>query len=537
MSAYAPLGGIPAVTQGQEQLNQNALAEYTRAAQEKQQTALTAQQTQQAALETQQKQIQLQDQQALNKAMQGWDGKDPSALLQTAKQNGLSANGYLQGQQAVLARQQQLATLSKSQLDLMNEHHDAALGVLDAAKQVPDEQLPQHIADSVQQLQAQGHLSPQEAAQVTQHSQSMPPDQFRPWLDVYEKGLMGEKTQIANAASAAKASEDAAKARSENATAAHQEFVNGLSKNSKPGDFDSQVDAILPPSDKLTAGPNQYTKALVNGALSRGDLPGAQKVMDQALQSQLGVAKDIAVGTNPQIQAGKVAVAGATAAARQKAQLGDWGEPGDPAIDMVGQGRVDLTTMMSRVPPAARDKFLTNLASAYPQYEQQVYQTRQAEQKAFTSGSQGQQLTAINTARNHMQTFKNTADALDNGDFLLANKVGNELGMQFGSDKATNFNIAKSAFAGEVGKAFAGANVGVQDRQELMDKISAASSPAQLKGYADTADELLAGKQKSLKQSYDQGIQGKANFGAGNQGGDFFSKFGGKARPQSQPNQ
>ena len=140
---------------------------------------------------------------------------------------------------------------------------------------------------------------------------------------------------------------------------------------------------------------------------------------------------------------------------------------------------------------------------------------RGAEERGFTSGTQGQQLTAIGTARNHMQTFKDTADALDNGDLLLANKVGNAIGMQFGSDKATNFNIAKSAFAGEVGKAFAGANVGVQDRQELMDKISAASSPAQLKGYADTADKLLEGKQKSLKQSYDQGVQNKPNFGGG----------------------
>jgi len=152
------------------------------------------------------------------------------------------------------------------------------------------------------------------------------------------------------------------------------------------------------------------------------------------------------------------------------------------------------------------------------------YGAATAEEKAFTSGSQGQQLTAINTARNHMQTFKDTADALHNDNLLLANRLGNTLGMQFGSDKATNFNIARSAFAGEVGKAFAGANVGVSDRQELIDKISAASSPAQLKGYADTADKLLEGKQKSLKDSYQQGMQGKPNFGGGGGGAPIFAR-------------
>lgn len=497
----------------QEQVNQNALAEYTRAAQEKQQTALLQQQTQGAALENQQKQVQLQDQQALNKAMQNWDGKDPAALLQTAKQNGLSAAGYLQGQQALVARQQQLNALGTSQLDLMDKHHDAALGVLDAAKQVPDEQLMQHLTDSAQQLQQQGHLSPQEAQELIQHAQTMQPDQFRPWLDTYEKGLQGEKAQIAQAKEKAAADQDTAKARAENATAAHQEFVNGLTKNSKPGDFDSQVDAILPPKGTQTGGQNVYTKAMVNGALSRGDLPGAQKIMDDAFQSVNGVNKDIAVATNPQVQAGRIAVSTAEGKARAAIQAGGLGQAGDVAVDLVGQNKIDLATVMQRLPPAQKDAFLTQLAAKYPDYNQGTFGVAKKEQTAYTSGTQGQQLAAIGTARNHMQTFKATADALDNGDFLLANHVGNTLGMQFGSDKATNFNIAKSAFAGEVGKAFAGANVGVQDRQELMDKISAASSPAQLRGYADTADELLAGKQKSLKESYDQGMQGKANFG------------------------
>jgi hypothetical protein len=145
---------------------------------------------------------------------------------------------------------------------------------------------------------------------------------------------------------------------------------------------------------------------------------------------------------------------------------------------------------------------------------QNTANTQGATQKAFTSGPQGQQLTAIQTAREHMSTFKQTADALDNGDVTALNRMAQALNTQFGSDKATNFAIAKEAFAGEVGKALAGANVGVSDRNELREKILASSSPEQLKGFADTADQLLAGKQKALQESYTKAMQGQPNFGA-----------------------
>lgn len=186
-------------TQANTAIPQNTLAEYARVAQLKQQTAMQQQATQAQNLENQKQQLALNDQQAMTKAMHDWDGQDMNALPDLARKNGISAPGYMDAQQKVVARKTQLATLDKDQLTNMVAHHDAALGVLDAAKQVPDEQLTQHVSDSAQQLQAQGHLSPQEAQAVTQHAQSMPPDQFRPWLDVYEKSLKGEKNATADA--------------------------------------------------------------------------------------------------------------------------------------------------------------------------------------------------------------------------------------------------------------------------------------------------------------------------------------------------
>ena len=194
-------------------------------------------------------------------------------------------------------------------------------------------------------------------------------------------------------------------------------------------------------------------------------------------------------------------------------QGGATGAAADPMIDMVGQGRIDLPTVLQRMQPAAKAGFLSQLAAKYPQYSQAEYGVQKQVQEAFTSGTYSQQLNAINTAREHMTTFKTLATALDNGDSQALNKVKNAWQEQFGSAAPTNFLLARDAFAGEVGKSLAGAGVTQGDRQEVQESINRAESPKQLIGAAQTADALLAGKQKALKDTYEKGMQGKPNFG------------------------
>jgi hypothetical protein len=177
----------------------NAYAEYARAAQLKQQTQLAAAQTQGAQQENQIRQRQMQDADALTKAMTVYDPAKhtPDDIPRLLGEAGGSGQAQLAAQKSVIEKKTALATLDKDQLTNLSAHHDAALGAIDAARQVPTEQLTQHMLDTAKQLQAQGHLTPQEAQQLTQHAQSMPAEQFAPWLDIYEKGLKGEKQQIA----------------------------------------------------------------------------------------------------------------------------------------------------------------------------------------------------------------------------------------------------------------------------------------------------------------------------------------------------
>jgi hypothetical protein len=120
-----------------------------------------------------------------------------------------------------------------------------------------------------------------------------------------------------------------------------------------------------------------------------------------------------------------------------------------------------------------------------------------------------------------MKTFGSLADALDNGDVQALNKIGNTLGVQFGNDKVGNVKIAASALGGELGRAFDGAGVVGSERKEWEDKLSPYLANGQFKGAIQTADSLLAGKQKSAEQSFKKGIQAKPNFGdqGGAQGG------------------
>jgi hypothetical protein len=185
-------------------------------------------------------------------------------------------------------------------------------------------------------------------------------------------------------------------------------------------------------------------------------------------------------------------------------------------IDMVGQNRIDLATALQRVPPAAKEKFLKNLGAAYPEYQQQIYATRQALIKSATSGDIGKNITAYNTAISHAQQLSQAADALNNGDMPTLNKLGNALGYQFGSDKTTNFNVIKNALSGEISKVFKGGEATDAEIKAVQEPFSAANSPAQLKGAIDNAIHLMNSKRDALKQQVDLGMQGKPNFGGGN---------------------
>jgi hypothetical protein len=170
-----------------------------------------------------------------------------------------------------------------------------------------------------------------------------------------------------------------------------------------------------------------------------------------------------------------------------------------------------------RTPLSDKAQILAAVKAINPNYNSGDFEVEQEVKRQATSGSVGQQLLAIGTAREHMKLFSQLADALDNNDAQTLNKVGNFFGVQFGSDKATNLKIASQAFGGEVGRAFDGAGVIGKEREQASAAYADYLSKGQFKGAVQTVDKLLAGKQKAAHEWFDQGVQAKPDFGQSNQ--------------------
>jgi hypothetical protein len=165
---------------------------------------------QQGALDVQQKQTALKDQQAMTQAMHDWDGKDVNQLIPLVIKNGASANAVMGLKSKVLEQQQTYSTIAKndaatgaSNLATLKGKNDEVAGALTNLldpKAVPDDQLPQAVLTTAQQLAQQGLLDPQHL-QMAQHiAQSGDPTAIRQQLGLMQKGLMSQSQQIDEAA-------------------------------------------------------------------------------------------------------------------------------------------------------------------------------------------------------------------------------------------------------------------------------------------------------------------------------------------------
>src|SRR5690349_10027075 len=145
------------------------------------------QQVQGGALDLQVKQQQLKDQQAMTEAYKRWDGKDPGDLAKLVTANGGSANARTGIEQHYLGIRKTYSDIAKTDaetgsknLDIIKQKNDNALGAINAAESVPDEQLGQHLAETVQQLQQSGMLDQQHAQAGAALAQAIQSGQIDP---------------------------------------------------------------------------------------------------------------------------------------------------------------------------------------------------------------------------------------------------------------------------------------------------------------------------------------------------------------------
>jgi hypothetical protein len=122
---------------------------------------------------------------------------------------------------------------------------------------------------------------------------------------------------------------------------------------------------------------------------------------------------------------------------------------------------------------------------------------------AFAKGKQGDQVRFNNVAVDHLQTMKDAALALKNGEIPLFNKLAQQIAQETGSPVPTNFDSLRQIVSQEVHKGVAGVGGSAEERSNLGNNLGRSASPEQLLGGITSVEKLQAGQLDGLRRQYE----------------------------------
>ena len=177
----------------------------------------------------------------------------------------------------------------------------------------------------------------------------------------------------------------------------------------------------------------------------------------------------------------------------------------NPVVKGIAEYRIAPPSPRSMATPDGQ-ALMAAVANLNPSYDATQFPNRQRTRIAFTTGTQGQQINAMNTAIGHLEQVADVAGDLGNSDLQIANRAKNWFATQFGGASVTNFDTAKTVLAGELASVFKRSGATDAEIKSVESTINSANSPAQLKGYADQVIPLLGSKLSALNYQYHQAM-------------------------------
>lgn len=151
-------------------------------------------------------------------------------------------------------------------------------------------------------------------------------------------------------------------------------------------------------------------------------------------------------------------------------------------------------------------KMITMVSQYDPTFDAVNYNARSQTRKGFTSGVEGRNVTAINTAIGHLNDLSDAADGLDNSAFTPYNTISNYLINKAGDPRVQRFESAKNAVIDELSRVFKGSQTSEQDINRWRTTLEASNSPEQLHGVIDQMVSLLGSRISALGEQYDKGM-------------------------------
>jgi hypothetical protein len=149
-----------------------------------------------------------------------------------------------------------------------------------------------------------------------------------------------------------------------------------------------------------------------------------------------------------------------------------------------------------------RSEILAAAKKINPDYNEGDYKAAYHAKQAWVSGHQADQVRFTNNALEHLNTLKGMADALNNKDTVLYNKLANALAKQTGNAAVTNFDTARQLVGQEVVKAIVPGAGGEKEREAAANAFATSGAPGQILGAANTYIPLLATQVHGMQQQY-----------------------------------
>lgn len=181
--------------------------------------------------------------------------------------------------------------------------------------------------------------------------------------------------------------------------------------------------------------------------------------------------------------------------------------PSDTAqlVQAIAENRVDPSRIAS-LRGNQRQVLMQAVLQYRPDFQQSEYSQGQRARQEATSGQMSRNLTAINTARRHIETLQGAGEALPQHDYPLLNEAELAIQRATGSPAPTAWDTAASKVADEVTRAFIGTGqLAERNVAREVANLRAAASPAQRQAALDTLLQLLAGREAELQQTYERG--------------------------------
>ena len=182
----------------------------------------------------------------------------------------------------------------------------------------------------------------------------------------------------------------------------------------------------------------------------------------------------------------------------------------DPFIKAIGDYEANPPAARSSSPQsiASYSKIIAAVKQYNPKWDMKNYGVVQGALKDFGSGKTSQTVDAINTVAGHLAVLDQAAAALKNGDIATLNRIGNSIGVQFGSNAGNavaRYNTIVHRIGPELGRVYGTATEG--ENALSQGDFDASRGPDLIHGAIASSAQLLNGKINSLQHRWETNVK------------------------------